>query len=109
MIADRLKDIGDVLEQEHMQSQLDDLMSAISEVVLQGGNPMQVMYNLCTQSELSWRKVVEIFQLLCRVSKYDDQFTLFEKVWHCLLDKIVPWIQDNGGWVSSCYLYGLIS
>ena len=86
MIADRLKAIGDEVEDEYNKSKLDDLI-------------MLVMY---TQT-LSWRKVAELFKRLYRVMEtiqYDDQVPLFEKVWGCLLDSVVPWIQDKGGWVS---------
>ena len=90
-----------MVEDEHVKSRIDEIMAAVntwSDAVSLGD-----WYSLLSRRELSWRRVVEIFKLLCYVSKYDDQFTLFEKVWHCLLDKIVPWIQDNGGWVSSAY------
>ena len=63
----------------------------------------QSMFRVYTYSNLSWRRVAELFKLLCRVMEtnvYDDQFSLFEKVWYCLLDSVVPWIQDRGGWVS---------
>ena len=90
MIADRLKSIGDDLESEYGRTKLEDLATAISDMVL--------------NSNLSWRRVAEIFKLLCKVmearTRYDDQFSLFEKAWYCLIDSVVPWIQDRGGWVS---------
>ena len=107
MIADQLKIIGDKLEDEVIKSKLDDLTESISNVVL-SNNPVQlIMTYICNDSStnLSWRKVAELFKLLYRVMEEHppDQFTLFEKVWHCLLDRVVPWIQEHGGWVSHLY------
>ena len=55
--------------------------------------------------DLSWRKVIQLFKLLYRFmeimkDRRYDQFSLFEKTWYTFLDNVVPWIQDNGGWVS---------
>ena len=76
MIADRLKIIGDEVDNEHLKSSADKI----------------------------WRKVAELFKLLCRIVEthtcYNDQFSLFEKAWYYLLDSVVPWIQHRGGWVS---------
>ena len=103
MIADRLKIIGDEVEDEHFKSRLEEMTIALGEAVL-NNNPLQTMLVMYTQNNLSWRKVAELFKLLCRVmetrTRYDDQFSLFEKAWYCLLDSVVPWIQDRGGWVS---------
>ena len=101
MIADRLRIIGDDLEDEYIKSKLEDLTSAIGDAVI-NNDTLQAMFIMYTQSNLSWRKVAELFKLLCRVmetTRY-DQFSLFQKVWFCLLDSVVPWIQDRGGWVS---------
>ena len=83
MIADCLKIIGDEVDNEHLKSSTDEIILA-------------TMY---TQGNLSWRKVAELFKLLYSVVE-TDQFSLFEKAWYCLLDSVVPWIQDRGGWVS---------
>ena len=101
-IADRLKNIGDDLEEEYIKSKLDDLTAALGDVVM--NTSLQSM--LYAYSNLSWRKVAEIFKLLCRALEttcYNDQLsrTVFEKVWDSILDNsVVPWIQNRGGWVS---------
>ena len=103
MIADRLKIIGDEVEDEHLRSRLEEITIALGDAVL-NNSTLQTILLMYTQNNLSWRKVAELFKLLCKVmetrTRYDDQFSLFEKAWYCLLDSVVPWIQDRGGWVS---------
>ena len=111
IIADRLKHIGDDLENQYIKEKLDDITDAIGDVAVMSNNPLQFISYIYTQSDLSWRKVAELFKLFYRVmesSKYDDQFTLFEKAWYGLMDIVVPWIHAQGGWVSSKYTYLLI-
>ena len=102
MIADRLKIIGDEVEDEHLKSKLEELTIALGDAVM-NNNTLQAMLLMYTQNPLSWRKIAELFKLVCRVMEstcHDDQLSLFEKVWYSLLDSVVPWIQNRGGWVS---------
>lgn len=106
MIADRLKTIGDDLHYEYVETKFEDLTGAIRDMV--ADNPTNIISLLQEESKLSWEKVAQFFSVFYKflaIHKYDDQqFSVFEKVWYCMLDNIVPLIQSNGGWVSPAYI-----
>ena len=106
LIADRLKIIGDDLQDdlqnECIMSTIEEFTAAVSDAVINTNSSLQAVVFMYMQSGLSWHKVAALFRFVCTMmeaTRADDQFSFFEKAWHCLLDNVVPWIQDRGGWV----------
>ena len=99
-IAERLKAIGDQVNENSENFEIQDL---IEDYV--------TSMSLGLGSGLSWSSVVQLYRTLSRllaqcldngtaVPEENEPWMSFTKLWKIVLQSVVGWIMDNGGWVS---------
>ncbi len=111
IIAERLKIIGDKLEQEHGEERLSSLVNSF--VSFGVDQPititrfLRLLRNL--RSRLNWKKVSEVFVVGYRLLEImtqattkpfeDERWWLFERLWDFMVNTVARWVMENGGWV----------
>lgn len=110
IIAERLKIIGDKLEQEHGEERLSSLVNSF--VSFGVDQPititrfLRLLRNL--RSRLNWKKVSEVFVVGYRLLEImtqattkpfeDERWWLFERLWDFMVNTVARWVMENGGW-----------
>lgn len=111
-IAERLKVIGDRLNEQHTQEELEELILSFVRIPIPANGIEHFMAILNSlRNRLTWTRVVELFQVCYRLIEMlsdvvgtkpqfaDERWTLFERLWDFIVNTLTRWVWQHGGWV----------